>query len=311
MDYQDYALVIMAAGIGTRFKGGVKQLQQVGPCDECLMEYAVYDALQSGFRRIVFIIRKDIEEMFEEMVGKKVRAYCKKRGATVEYAYQEIDRLPDGFAPGNRTRPWGTGHALLCCWHMLKTPFVVINADDYYGRDAFTQMAEFLKNLPTSGTGFYALAGYRLANTLSEFGGVTRGVCKTEENGKLISIRETRQIRKHGADGVATADGQDVVLPGHTPVSMNMWAFTPDVLDLFETEFVRFLSDRKGDNTEGEFLIPAEIGKLLTGKKISVQVIATDGKWFGLTFREDTPIVQDALRKMTEEKLYPSPLLEV
>jgi len=310
MNGQDYALVIMAAGIGARFKGGVKQLQQVGPCGESLMEYAVYDALQAGFKRIILIIRKDIEEMFENMVGKKVRVYCENRGATVEYIHQELDDLPEGFSAGKRAKPWGTGHALLCCKHMLNMPFVVINADDYYGKAAFAKMADFLKKLPDGSKGTYGLAGYLLANTLSDFGGVTRGVCQTDEKENLIYICETRNIRKHGQDGITNVDGQDIVLPGNTPVSMNMWAFTPDILDRLETEFVQFLSNHQDDCTEGEFLIPSEIGKLLKAGTIDVQVIGTDDKWFGLTFREDTPVAQDALKTMTEENKYPSPLLK-
>ena len=302
------SLVIMAAGIGARFKGGVKQLKRVGPGGECLMDYAIYDAAAAGFNQIIFIIRKELKDMFDDMVGNRVRTFCDKKGIRVDYAYQELDDLPDGYTPGNRTKPWGTGHAILCCRDLIDGPFAVINADDYYGKRAFFDLAAFLDELPDGSRGKYALAGYRLVNTLSDFGGVTRGVCYTDEKDMLVTIHETRHIVKCKDGGCAMTQHGETFIPGNTPVSMNMWAFTPDVLETLQNRFTQFLDDNQETPEQNEFLIPVEIGNMLKKEMAAVRVIETPDKWFGLTYQEDAPIAAEALRKMGEDGVYPVPL---
>lgn len=299
-------LVILAAGIGSRYKGGVKQLQDVGPCGECIMDYSIYDALEAGFNRIVFIIRHDIEDLFNEMIGNRIRKVCAQRGVEMVCAYQEKKCLPGGFVcPEDRAKPWGTGHALLSCKGLLNGGFVVINADDYYGKEAYQLMSRFLDALPENSTGSYALAGFRLANTLSDNGGVTRGLCRTDEQGSLTFIRETKKIRKsEQGPYIETPEGV-VHLDGECPVSMNMWAFTPDVLDRLEERFIQFLGTGLNDQ-KSEFLIPTEIGGMLGA--VQVKVLPTASQWFGMTYADDTPVVQQAFAQMTQEGIYSTPL---
>lgn len=301
-------LVILAAGIGSRFQGGVKQLQGVGPCAESIMEYSVYDAIEAGFNRIVFIIRADIQDLFEQAIGSRIRAYCAGRGVEVTCAFQEKELLPEGFTcPADRAKPWGTGHALLCCSEVLHGGFVVINADDYYGKEAYRLMSGYLDGLPEGSRDTYALAGFPLRNTLSRYGGVTRGLCRTDDRGNLIAIRETKNIQcdDRGAFVQTTQGRQD--LEGDKPVSMNMWAFTPDVLEHFQSRFRDFLT-QTGTQPDAEFLIPSQIGQMLEEEEIAVQVIPTPGQWFGMTYSADTPAVQAALEAMTKAGDYPSPL---
>lgn len=308
MTSREKSLVILAAGIGTRFKGGIKQLQSVGPSGECIMDYSIYDALEAGFNRIVFIIRRDIRQIFDEAIGNRIRRICADRGVEMVCAYQEKGDLPGGFVcPEDRQKPWGTGQALLSCKGLLHGGFVVINADDYYGKDAFRQMSDFLDTLPDGSTGIYALAGFLLANTLSDHGGVTRGLCRTDEHGLLTCIRETKKIMK-SAQGpyVETPEGIKR-FKADVPVSMNMWAFTPDVLDKLEARFVNFLSTGLNDQ-RSEFLIPTEIGAMLADGDAEVKVLSTPSRWFGMTFSEDTPAVRAALAQMAAEGTYPDPL---
>lgn len=301
-------LVILAAGIGSRFKGGIKQLQRVGPGGECIMEYSIYDAIEAGFNRVVFIIRKDIQALFEETIGSRIRANCAKKGVEVVCAFQEKENLPGGFrCPQERQKPWGTGHALLSCRDVIHGSFVVINADDYYGKEAYRLMSKFLDQLPENSTDCYALAGFPLRNTLSKNGGVTRGICRMDPWWNLTSIRETKNIMcdELGAY-VETPEGR-LPLNDTNPVSMNMWAFTPDILEHLEQRFVRFLKE-KGNEPDSEFLIPSQIGKMLDDRCVSVRVIPTPGQWFGMTYSADTPAVCRALADMTNEGLYPNPL---
>ena len=309
MKQREKNLVILAAGIGSRFKGGVKQLQSVGPCGECIMDYSIYDALEAGFNRIVFIIRRDIEDLFEEMIGGRIRPICEKRGVEVVCAYQEKKNLPGGFVcPEDRAKPWGTGQALLSCQGLLHGGFVVINADDYYGKDAYRQMSRFLDSLDEGSTGLYAMAGFHLCNTLSDHGGVTRGLCATDGNGWLTSIEETKKILKTPqGPGVETSGGMRYI-DGNTPVSMNMWAFTPDVLDRLEVRCVRFLGQGGLETPGSEFLIPTEVGGMLAGSQVKVRVLRSTDSWFGMTFAEETPAVQAAFGEMTRQGTYPSPL---
>lgn len=310
MNNREKNLVILAAGIGTRFKGGIKQLQQVGPCGECIMEYSVYDALEAGFNRVVFIIRKDIEELFDQTVGQRIRAMCGRRGVEVVYAYQNKENLPDGFiCPGDRAKPWGTGHALLSCKEVLNGGFAVINADDFYSREAFRQMSAFLDALAEGQTGVYALAGFRLGNTLSDHGSVTRGICRTDEDGWLRDIQETKHLVRSGSGAAVEEPGVQRQICANTPVSMNMWAFTPDVLERLQERFTAFLRENLlVENSE--FLLPTQIGHMLAEGRVRVKVLSTAGQWYGMTYSADVPAVKEALAQMTVDGMYPSPLFQ-
>ncbi len=304
---KERTLVVLAAGIGSRFSGGIKQLQPVGPNGEVIMDYAIHDALEVGFNRVVFIIRHDIEDLFEQTIGARVRPVCKKLGVEVKLAYQEKADLPGGFlCPSDRAKPWGTGHALLSCRGMLQGGFAVINADDYYGKDAYQKAMGFLNALPEDSRDTYGLIGFSLGNTLSENGGVTRGLCQTDGQGMLTSITETKQIVKTPDGPGVERDGEMCILDGDTPVSMNMWAFTPDILDRMEDRFVEFL-EKELTNPKSEFLIPTEVGGMLS-QGVRVQVLPTDSRWFGMTFAEDMPGVRDAFREMAENGSYATPL---
>lgn len=304
---RERTLVVLAAGIGSRFGEGIKQLQPVGPGGEVIMDYAIHDALEAGCNRVIFIIRHDIEALFERIIGSRIRPVCQAAGVEVCLAYQEKTDLPVGFTcPADRKKPWGTGHALLACRGMLHDGFVVINADDYYGKDAYRKAIGYLDSLEPDSRDQYGLVGFSLGNTLSEHGGVTRGLCETDESGNLLSIAETKNIIKtpQGA-GVETASGL-CLLDGEMPVSMNMWALTPDVLDRLEKRFIKFL-EREIRSEKGEFLIPTEIGQMLA-EGVRVQVLPTDSRWFGMTYAADLPGVQDAFAAMTAAGAYSNPL---
>ena len=304
---RERTLVVLAAGIGSRFSGGIKQLQPVGPGGEVIMDYAIHDALEAGFNRVIFIIRHDIEELFEQIIGTRVRPVCEKLGVEVCLAYQEKADLPGGFVcPEDRAKPWGTGQALLACRGMLRGGFTVINADDYYGKDAYRSAIGFLDGLPEGSRDTYGLIGFSLGNTLSENGGVTRGLCETDRNSMLTHIVETKQIVRTPCGPGVERDGEMCLLDGECPVSMNMWAFTPDVLERMEERFVEFLS-RELNNPKSEFLIPTEVGGMLR-QGVRVQVLPTDSRWFGMTFAEDMPGVRAAFREMAEQGIYPMPL---
>ena len=276
-------LLILAAGIGSRF-GGIKQLERVGPNGEILMEYSVRDAIAAGINKIVFLIRRDIEEDFRRVIGDRIEGYCKERGVAVAYAFQEKDDLPDGFScPADRKKPWGTGHAMLACRHVIAEPFVVLNADDYYGKQAFYDLADHLRSEKG-----WCLAGFRLANTLSCYGGVTRGICRVDETGRLLSVIETR--------GITQAD-LGLTLNPECCVSMNMWGFTPEVFRLLEEKFLPFM-ERYGQDSSKEFLLPDIVDDLLHEGKAQVQVLPTNDQWYGMTYREDIPIVKEAFAKM-------------
>ena len=306
---KERTLVVLAAGIGSRFKGGVKQLQRVGPSGEIIMEYSIHDALEAGFNRVIFIIRHDIEEMFNEMIGDRVRAACARRGVEVLCAYQEKENLPGGFVcPAERAKPWGTGHALLSCKGMLHGGFIVINADDYYGKDAYRRAYAFLDSLEEDSQATYGLVGFQLGNTLSDYGGVTRGLCRTED-GWLTYIVETKNITKTATGAHAEIQGVPTELSADIPVSMNMWGFTPDVLDKLEARFIEFLEDGL-IAPKSEFLIPTEIGEFLKRKQARIRVLPTTSRWFGMTFAEDMPAVRQSFAEMTDNGDYPTPLFE-
>ena len=305
---KERTLVVLAAGIGSRFAGGVKQLQCVGPSGEVIMDYSIHDAIEAGFNRVIFIIRHDIQELFDRIMGDRIRAICEKKGVEVLCAYQEKENLPGGYVcPAERAKPWGTGHALLSCRGMLSGGFVVLNADDYYGKDAFVKAYEFLDSLEEGAQGTYGLIGFRLGNTLSDHGGVTRGLCRTED-GWLTHIRETKNIVKTPIGAEALIDGRLCLVDEETPVSMNMWGFTPDVLDKLEERFVEFLGEGGLTEPKSEFLIPSEMGILLNRGAVRIRVLPTTSQWFGMTFAEDMPGVRAAFQAMVDSGVYTAPL---
>ena len=304
---QERTLVVLAAGIGSRFAGGIKQLQAVGPSGEVIMDYSIHDAIEAGFNRVIFIIRHDIEQMFNRIMGDRIRAVCAEKGVEVLCAYQEKENLPGGYVcPGDRAKPWGTGHALLSCKGMLHGGFAVINADDYYGKDSYRRAIEFLNSLEEGSQGTYGLIGFRLGNTLSDHGGVTRGLCRTED-GWLTHIVETKNVIKIPGGARAEVYGSLRDLDEDIPVSMNMWGFTPDVLDKLEARFLEFLETGLNE-PKSEFLIPSEMGELLKRKQAAIRVLPTTSQWFGMTYAEDMPAVRDAFRVFTETGVYTDPL---
>lgn len=300
-------LVIMAAGIGSRFGGGIKQLAPVGPSGEIIMDYSVHDALEAGFDKIVFIIRHDIAEDFEEIIGKRIKKVCE-----VEYAYQELDDLPNGFEkPADRTKPWGTGQAILACKDIVKEPFAIINADDYYGKEAFKLVHDFLVQPHDGGKLEFCMAGFILKNTLSDNGGVTRGVCMVDGDENLVTVTETYNIvKKDGGAFVANDDGGFSPIDEFSHVSMNMWGVTPQLFDILESGFSGFLKNGGIDNLKSEYLIPNVIDGLVKNGSVSVKVLETPDKWFGVTYKEDRKSVEDAFAKLIADGVYSKNLYE-
>ena len=297
------SLVIMAAGIGSRFGGGIKQLTPVGPGGEIIIDYSIHDALEAGFDKIVFIIRKDLEKDFKEIIGNRIEKICK-----VEYVFQELDMLPEGFEkPADRTKPWGTGQAVLCCRDVVKEPFAVINADDYYGKEAFAKVYQYLSSHGDT-KGEYCMAGFILDNTLSDNGTVTRGVCSVDDRENLVRIDETKGIMRN-EDGVIRDEAGNSI-PDGTHVSMNMWGLTPEFIDILDQGFHRFLEGLDQDDLKSEYLLPTIIGNLLKEKAASVKVLETADKWFGVTYQEDKQTVIDAFHELVDKGVYRSPLYE-
>lgn len=296
----------MAAGIGSRFGGGIKQLEPLGPNGEVIMEYSIHDALEAGFNKVVFIIRKEMEDYFKEVVGNKIENICE-----VAYAYQNIDDLPAGFTnPEERKKPWGTGQAVLSCKGIVNEPFMVINADDYYGKEAFKSIHEFLVSDITPVKKYnFCMAGFILKNTLSDNGGVTRGVCQANDSGYLTNVVETGNLVKTATGaGVQNEDGSVTELDENLYVSMNMWGLTPDFIDILETGFVKFLSNPNLNKLKGEYLLPSVIGELVTSGEASVKILETNDKWFGVTYGEDKYAVKDAFLKLQADGVYPKTL---
>lgn len=304
------ALAIMAAGIGARYGGGIKQLETVGPNGELIIDYSIHDAVAAGFDKIVFIIRRDIESDFREAIGERVEKACAARGVEVAYAFQSLDDIPSGVSfTAGRTKPWGTGQAVLACKDLIQEPFAVINADDYYGKEAYRAVHDFLSCCGPDRPCDFCMAGFVLENTLSENGGVTRGVCKVDCAGYLSDVEEIRGIARRGdrAEGYTESlqGGKDVVsVPLDSLVSMNMWGLTPAFMGLLAEEFPRFFEDIRGNEQNAEFLIPAFIGKLLRKGGISVKVLRTSDRWLGITYREDLPQVKEAFRKLAGAGAY-------
>ena len=292
-------LLIMAAGIGSRFGTGIKQLEPVDDAGHIIMDYSIHDAIEAGFNHVVFIIRKDIEKEFKEVIGDRIASICSSHNVTVDYAFQDINDIP-GALPEGRTKPWGTGQAVLAAKKVINTPFIVINADDYYGKEGFKAVHEYLVN-----GGESCMAGFVLKNTLSDNGGVTRGICKMDEQNNLTEVVETKNIVKTATG----AEADSVVVDVNSLVSMNMWGLTPDFLDVLEEGFKEFFEKEVPSNPlKAEYLIPIFIGELLEQGKMSVKVLKTNDTWYGMTYHEDVAAVKDSFKKMLENGVYKADL---
>ena len=304
---KDTTLVIMAAGIGSRFGGGIKQLEPVGPGGGIIMDYSIYDALQAGFNKVVFIIRKDLEKDFKEVIGNRIEKIVK-----AEYAFQELDDLPMGFKrPEERKKPWGTGQAVLSIKGLVNEPFLVINADDYYGKEGIRKIHDYLVNEMDESSQVYDLcmSGFLLANTLSENGGVTRGVCQIDDDSFLKKVTETYEIQRYGSCISARDEsGRPVAVDIGCHVSMNMWGIPASFLDELERGFPEFLAGLKEGDVKSEYLLPRIIDKLVMDGKARVKVLETADKWFGVTYKEDKQAVVESLRKLIAGGVYPERL---
>lgn len=297
-------LIVMAAGIGSRY-GGLKQMDPVGPGGEKIIDYSVYDARRAGFGQVVFVIRKEMEDDFREHIGRRIEQQIETR-----YVYQELGPLPEGFTvPGNRVKPWGTAHAVAACRDAVRTPFAVINADDFYGPSAFQVLCDSLqKEQEQEGVQEYCLVGYHLRNTLSEHGHVSRGVCEVAPDHTLREIRERVKIQRFGDAVRHTEDGKTWIdLPADSVVSMNMWGFTPSLFEELEAGFVEFLKDR-GSDPKSEYFLPERVGDLVAAGRARVKILRTDARWFGITYKEDKPFVERAVRELVERGAYPPSL---
>lgn len=328
-------LVIMAAGIGSRFGGGIKQLEPVGPGGEIIMDYSVYDALEAGFDKIIFVIRKDLEKDFKQMIGNRI-----EKIAPVFYAYQELDDLPEGFQkPEGRTKPWGTGQAILAVRDLVEEPFLVINADDYYGKEGFRRIHRYMveemnidarpngatdtavtaakakgrttDTAMTAATGVYdiCMGGFILSNTLSENGGVTRGVCRIDDDGTLKEVTETYNIHREGqALYGEDEEGKPVQIPPDCHVSMNMWGFPPSFIEELKHGFPRFLESLEPEDVKSEYLLPKIVDEMVRTGRAKVTVLETRDQWFGVTYREDKATVVRAIRELIASGVYPEKL---
>ena len=302
----DTTLVIMAAGIGSRFGGGIKQLEPMGPNGEIIMDYSIYDAKAAGFNKVVFILRKDIEADFREIIGQRI-----EKVIDVDYVFQSLDDLPAGYtAPADRKKPWGTGQAVLCCKGVVNEPFAVINADDYYGKEAFKKVHDYLVGEGTTDKEYdMCMAGFILKNTLSDNGAVTRGVCVVDENEYLTAVVETGGIMMTPEGTIIHEEnGSDMAITPEQHVSMNMWGFTPNFLNELETGFEAFLSEIPEGEVKREYLLPTIVDKLIKSGKASVKVLETKDKWFGVTYKEDKESVVAAFKKLIADGVYPENL---
>lgn len=298
----DITLVVLAAGIGSRYGGGVKQLETIGPDGEILMDYSIHDAIAAGFSKVVFIISRKIEQDFYEVIGRRMEERFRALGVKWAYAFQELVELPEG-----RTKPWGTGQAVLSCKGIVNEPFAVINADDYYGREAFQKAYAFLTAWKPTEPEEYGMIGYVLKNTLSDVGGVTRGICTTDETGVLVGIEETRNIVK--TDGGAAAKTENGLRPldMESLVSMNFWMLSPLFIQRLEEGFPRFRAEMK-DPVKDEYLLPVIVDGLLQDGRARVSVLPTEDSWFGVTYKEDKVVVVEAFRELYAKGIYRQPL---
>lgn len=292
-------LLIMAAGLGSRFGTGIKQLEPVDASKHIIMDYSIHDAIEAGFNHVVFIIRKDIEKEFKEIIGNRITSICNALNVTVDYAYQDLNDIPVAL-PEGRTKPWGTGQAVLAAKNIINTAFIVINADDYYGKEGFKAVHEYLVN-----GGKSCMAGFVLKNTLSDNGGVTRGICKMDNENNLTEVVETKNIVKT-TEGAET-DG--VSIDVNSLVSMNMWGLTPDFLNTLEAGFKEFFDKEVSkDPLKAEYLLPVFIGELMNEGKMSVKVLRSNDTWYGMTYHEDVASVKESFQKMLDSGIYKTDL---
>ncbi len=307
-------LVIMAAGIGSRFGGGIKQLEPVGPNGEIIMDYSIYDALEAGFNKVVFVIRKSLEKDFKEIIGKRI-----EKIVDVAYAYQELEDIPEIFKGRwkERIKPWGTGQAILCCKDIVKEPFLVINADDYYGKEAYKAIYQYLAaeqktevNSIDSEKLNICMAGFVLKNTLSSNGAVTRGICSIDEDHILTDIEETYDIAESAGCATAQRGGEKIELPLDSSVSMNMWGLPVEFLSELECGFTEFLSGLNEQELKKEYLLPQIVGEMVKDSKAKVKVLPSHDKWFGVTYKEDKEAVAEAIRNLISQGVYPCHLFE-
>ena len=301
-------LVIMAAGMGSRY-GGLKQIDPVDEYGHMIIDFSLYDAKQAGFEKVVFIIKKENEEIFKEVIGSRIAEYME-----VAYVFQDLQNIPEGFTvPEGRVKPWGTGHAVLSCIDIVDGPFAVINADDYYGRKAFQVIYDYLASHEDDDKYRYTMVGYRLENTVTDNGHVARGICTTNEAGELIAIHERTRIEKH-ADGIAYTEDEGATwttVPGNTLVSMNMWGFTESILKELQKHFPAFLEKGTRENPlKCEYFLPEVVSGLLADGKATVAVLSSSDKWYGVTYKEDKPVVVAAIRSMKDRGIYQEKLWE-
>mgnify|MGYP005861340735 FL=1 len=296
-------LFVLAAGMGSRY-GGLKQLDGLGPNGETIMDYSIFDAIRGGFGKIVFVIRKNFEEDFRKKIISKYENHI-----PVEVVFQSIDKLPEGFTcPAERVKPWGTNHAVLMGKEVIREPFAVINADDFYGRDSFAVIGKFLSELPEGAKNTYCMVGFRVGNTLSESGTVARGICSTDENRHLTTVVERTEImRINGVVSYKDENGEWVGIEDNTPVSMNMWGFTPDYFNYSEEYFIDFLKENI-DKPKAEYYIPLMVNKLINDGTATVEVLDTTSRWFGVTYAADRQGVVDKLQALADSGEYPSKL---
>jgi len=294
-------LVILAAGMGSRF-GGLKQVEPVGPNGEAIIDYTIFDAIRAGFGKVVFIIRESFADAFKEKFGDKLKGRIE-----VEYVYQELDNLPEGFTlPEGREKPWGTAHAILVAKDLVNEPFCALNADDFYGKNAYQVLADFLNSSDDDAE--FAMVGYQLKNTLSDFGSVSRGICTVDDEQNLVKIVETVKIIKKGDAAISIEeDGSETPMTGEESASMNMWGFKTSLFETLETKFVAFLKTEI-NKPKSEMYIPSVVFEMIEENKANVKVLKADSPWFGVTYKEDKPIVVDKIRKLIDEGEYPEKL---
>lgn len=299
-------LVIMAAGMGSRY-GGLKQIDPIDEQGHIIIDFSIYDAIKSGFEKVIFVIKKENEHDFKERIGNRIEKYVK-----VDYVFQDINDLPEGFkVPEGRIKPWGTGHAVLCCAGKVDGPMAVINADDYYGRTAFSKIYDFLANTRDDDKYNYAMVGYILENTLTDYGYVARGVCEINDDGYLVNIKERTRIEKKGDGAAYTEDGGQtwIPIPKGSIVSMNMWGFTNSILSELKKKFEVFLKEEIAKNPlKAEYFLPEVVGQLIKEDKARVRVLNSHDKWYGVTYKEDKEMVVKAISKLKESGLYPQNL---
>lgn len=303
--YYEPALIVMAAGMGSRF-GGLKQITPLGPCGEMIIDYSVHDALEAGFKRVVFVIKHEIEELFKEMVGSRIEKYC-----DVDYVFQELDELPEGYSiPEGRKKPYGTGHAVWCCRNVVKGPFAVINSDDYYGKEGFRKLYEFITAPSADGKKHLAMAGYILENTLTENGSVSRGVCEIDKDGKILSLVERTKIELRDGKAMFTEDDGEswTELDRKAYVSMNCWGFPAGVFPYFEKKFIEFMDNIGSNPVKAEFYLPFIANAMAAEGLADITVLPTHDRWYGVTYPEDKEKVMAALKKMADDGVYATPV---